>query len=111
VRTHRFVLAAADLYPGGPKVPSVRAEPFEGNPVKMQQLGGPKLEPPLRVGEIFDQFNDRIELFQAVPGFYSRSFVGVGNQLGIESLAMPVLFLDHSSALPATPPLDRLFRG
>jgi hypothetical protein len=123
VRVNLFVLAAADLYPGGSEVSGVRAEPFEGNPVKMQQLGGPKLELPLRIGVVLDQFNDRIELFKAVPGLYARSLVGVGKQLGIESLAMPVLVprpplvVIPSGARNlllvalATPPLDRLSPG
>ena len=101
VRADGFVLAAADLYPGGGKVPGVRAEPFEGDAMKVQQLGGSKLELPLRIGEVFDQFDDRIELLQAVPGFYSCSLVGVGNQFGIESLAMPVLFLDSFFGSPS----------
>jgi hypothetical protein len=91
--------------------------------MKVRQLGGSKLELPLRIGVVLDQFNDRIELFKAVPGLYARSLVGVGNQLGIESLAMPVLVprpplvVIPSGARNlllvalATPPLDRLSPG
>jgi hypothetical protein len=79
MRTHGLVFAPANFYPGGTKVSGVRAEPFEGDAMQVQQMGGPKLELPLRIREVFDQFDDRIELFQAIPGFYACSFVGIGN--------------------------------
>jgi hypothetical protein len=79
--------------------------------MKVQQLGGSKLE--LRSGSEKYSISSMTASNCSRPFLASTRalFVGVGNQLGIESLAMPVLFLDHSSALPATPPLDRLFRG
>jgi len=82
VRTNRFVLASTDFYSGRPEVSRVRAESFEGNAMKMEQLRGSKLEFALRIRKVFDELNNRIELLQAVPGFYAGFLVGVGDEFG-----------------------------
>ena len=50
--------------------------------MKMEQLRGSKLEFALRIRKVFDELNNRIELLQAVPGFYAGFLVGVGDEFG-----------------------------
>jgi hypothetical protein len=103
------VFAATDLDGCGPEISSVGAQSFEGDSVEVQQLRGTKLELALRIGKVIEQFADGIELFQSIPGFYSRYLVRIAYEFGFQSSAMPIQFLAHASALLESQPPGRPF--
>src|SRR6266496_6798532 len=61
-----------------------------------------QLEPPLRVGEVFNHVRNGVELSYAVTGFYSCLFVRIGDDLGFERFTVPDLFVARHSRLFGT---------
>ena len=75
--------------------------------MQVEKLRGAQLEFALGVAEVLNHFRNGIELTDAVPGFNSGYFVGIGNQRRFKSVAMPFRFFAHALEFLNRQPLCR----